>query len=314
LRSYEVLDTQPELEFDALARLAAHTFGTPVAVVAMLDSDRLWFKSKIGLEVPQLDRKVAFCAHVIMRPAEAMVVEDLAADARFAGNPLVTEAPHLRFYAGAPIVDPGGQPLGTIAVLDVQPRSFSESQRAALLDLSALVVTALQARRRTLDLERMALTDYLTGIANRAQFDRNLEAAFRHARRSGEVFTVLCMDLDGFKDVNDRLGHAAGDEVLREIAQRLSQAIRLGDTLARLGGDEFAMVMGSGGAEAAAVLARRIAESVARPVVLASGASAQVSISVGAATWHPGTDSTAELLAQADEVLYLSKSRSPVAG
>lgn len=158
VRYYEILDTEPEVEFDALTRVAAHTFGAPIAVVAMLDSDRLWFKSKLGLEVPQLDRKVAFCAHAIMCPREPLVVPDLLNDQRFADNPLVANAPHLRFYAGAPIVDVTGLALGTIAVIDTKPRTFTDSQRHTLSDFATLVITAMQGRRRALALQRMATT------------------------------------------------------------------------------------------------------------------------------------------------------------
>jgi len=122
VRSYEILDSAPEMDFDALTRVAAYTFDAPAAVVGLMDSDRLWFKSRFGLDVPQLDRQIAFCAFAVMRPDELLVVEDLAQDPRFRGNPLVVEAPNLRFYAGAPLVDHQGYALGTIAVVDVRPR------------------------------------------------------------------------------------------------------------------------------------------------------------------------------------------------
>ncbi len=307
LRAYDVLDSEPELEFDALTRVAAHALGTPIAVVAMMDSDRLWFKSKLGLDVPQLDRQIAFCAHAIMTPREPLVVPDLLADPRFAGNPLVAGAPHIRFYAGAPIVDPAGHALGTIAVIDAQPREFSDAQRDALTDLSTMVMTALQGRRRALDLERLALTDHLTGISNRAQFDKAIAAELRHAMRTGEAFTVLCMDLDGFKDVNDGFGHAAGDEVLCEVAKRLGQQVRLGDVLARMGGDEFAVVMRHGGEDDATVLAQRIAKAVQAPITLSTGDTVGVGVSVGMASYTDAVPSVQALLAQADQALYQAK-------
>src|SRR5665647_955542 len=116
--SYEILDSGPEVDFDALTRVAAHTFDVPAAVVGLMDSDRLWFKSRFGLDAPQLDRQIAFCAFAVMQPGELLIVNDLALDPRFKGNPLVTAAPHLRFYAGAPLVDQHGYALGTIAVVD----------------------------------------------------------------------------------------------------------------------------------------------------------------------------------------------------
>ena len=178
LRSYEVLDSEPEPEFDALTRIAAHAFAVPIAVVAMVDSDRLWFKSRIGLAVPQLDRRIALCAHTIMPPSKMLVVEDLRSDARFADNPLVTNVPHIRFYAGAAIVDHDDHALGTIAAIDTRPGTFSHAQRRALADLSSLAMMALQSRRRALDLRRLAMTDYLTGIANRVKFEASITRRF----------------------------------------------------------------------------------------------------------------------------------------
>ena len=97
VHSYDILDTPPELDFDTLTRVAAHAFNTPAAVIGLMDSDRLWFKSQLGLGVPQLDRQIAFCAHAIMRPDEPLVVEDLRQDHRFQRNPLVTQPPTCAF-------------------------------------------------------------------------------------------------------------------------------------------------------------------------------------------------------------------------
>ena len=310
VRSYEILDSEPELEFDALTRVAAHAFQAPIAVVAMMDSDRLWFKSKVGLDIPQLDRKVAFCAHAIVRPTEPMVIPDLQLDQRFVGNPLVAQAPHLRFYAGAPIVDANGLALGTIAVIDAQPRPFSGAQCAALTDLSALVVTALQARRRAMDLQRLSLVDHLTGIGNRACFDRALTSELKHSMRTGEAFSLLTMDLDGFKDVNDVHGHQAGDEVLCEVARRLSALVREGDVLTRMGGDEFAIVVRHGTRLSAQSLAQRVVGSVQQPITLSSGQTVAVGVSVGIADYADDVAMPATLLARADRELYESKRKS----
>lgn len=309
VRSLRILDTEPELEFDALTRVAAHTFSSPIAVLAMMDADRLWFKSRLGLDVPQLDRKIAFCAHAIMRPREPLVVQDLKTDARFTDNPLVANPPNIRFYAGAPLVDEVGHALGTIAVIDAQPRAFDSAQRAALMDFSTLVMTALQGRQRALEMKRLATTDHLTGIANRAHFDMVLETEMGHALRTGEPVSVLYMDLDGFKEVNDSLGHAAGDDVLREVARRLAGQIRMGDVHARLGGDEFAVVMRQADQNAAAMLARRIAAALERPVTLPGGRMVQVGISVGMATSTAAARSAAALLEEADQSLYRTKKR-----
>jgi diguanylate cyclase (GGDEF)-like protein len=311
VHAYDILGTPPELEFDALARLAAFMFDVPIAVVSIMDENRLWFKSKIGLDVPELDRKVAFCAHAIMEPHQALVVDDLLVDKRFSGNPLVTQAPHIRFYAGAPIIDPERFALGTIAVIDVRPREFSAAQRDALVDLSTLVMTALRNRRSALELSRVARTDHLTGIANRAQFEMAVASEIQQVARSGECFSVLCIDLDGFKEVNDEHGHAAGDEVLREVARRLQSQVREGDTVARLGGDEFAIVVRRGTAEDALALSARIVAAFELPVVLPSGLILDVGMSLGNASYSPGTSTADALMAKADRALYASKRSSP---
>jgi diguanylate cyclase (GGDEF)-like protein len=310
LRSFEILDTDPELEFDALTRVAAHAFNTPVAVVAMLDSDRLWFKSKLALQVPQLDRKIAFCAHTVMRFSEVLVVDDLLADVRFAGNPLVANAPHFRFYAGAAILDSDHHALGTIAVIDTKPRRFSDSQRHTLADLSTLAMTALQSRRRAIDLSRLAMTDHLTGIANRAKFEAAIKAEIQNAKNSGNPFDVLLLDLDGFKEVNDTFGHAAGDEVLRKVAERLSLVVRPDDILARLGGDEFGILMRNGHPCTPGLLCEHIRTAVGRSIRLSSGKIVRVGISVGAASYTGTLSSAGELFARADHVLYEAKRRT----
>jgi diguanylate cyclase (GGDEF)-like protein len=307
LRAYEILDTPPELDFDALTRVAAHVFETPAAVVGLMDMDRLWFKSRLGLDVPQLERQIAFCAYAVMRPDDVFVVDDLSKDARFIDNPLVTQAPHLRFYAGAPLVDPNGYALGTIAVVDMRPRTLTEAQRAVLKDLATLVVMALENRRRATLLERMALTDHLTGLANRAQFDRTLESEIAHATRANKPFSVLYLDLDSFKHINDRFGHAAGDEVLREVARRLTRAARAEDLVARFGGDEFGVLVRWGTRESAQALAQRIEDAVTKPVLLARDEAVQVGVSIGLATFSTDVNSPARLLDEADRALYQAK-------
>ena len=307
IHSYGILDTPPEADFDTLTKVATHAFDTPAAVIGLMDSDRLWFKSQLGLGVQQLDREIAFCAHAIMRPGEIFVVEDLRLDPRFRDNPLVVNAPNLRFYAGSPLVDQHGHALGTIAVVDTRPRVLSDDLRALLGDLSSLVISVLENRQRTILLSRFATTDHLTGLANRVQFERTLKSEMAYARRTGERFSILYMDLDDFKQVNDRLGHAAGDEVLREVARRMMKQVRAEDLVARLGGDEFAIFFRQGDDKSARFLARRIFEAVSEPVTLSTGDTARVGISTGIAHYTDDIESMHVLLAQADQALYKAK-------
>ena len=143
LHRYGVLDTAPEFAYDQLAELAASICGTPVAVVSLIDADRQWFKSKFGLDIHQTSRDAAFCAHTILG-SELVVVPDATADERFADNPLVISEPHIRFYAGAPLITVDGHALGTLCVLDYATRELSQHQRDALKMLSSQVVGQLE--------------------------------------------------------------------------------------------------------------------------------------------------------------------------
>jgi isoamylase len=147
LWSYEVLDTEPEETLDEITALASQICETPIALVSLIDTDRQWFKSTVGLDLSETPREVAFCAHTIMG-TEIMEVPDVTADGRFAQNPLVLGDPNIRFYAGVPLVTPSGNALGCLCVMDREPRQLTEMQRQALKVLSRLVVAQFELRRR----------------------------------------------------------------------------------------------------------------------------------------------------------------------
>lgn len=146
LRRYRILDTEPEPAFDRLARLVAHLFEVPVALVNFVDADRQWFKSTVGIEERQTGVDVSFCVYTVA-DEDVVVIEDLADDERFADNPYVTEK-GMRFYAGAPLVTPDGYCLGTLCVMDTRPRVPSDAALARLKDLANLAVDELELRRQ----------------------------------------------------------------------------------------------------------------------------------------------------------------------
>jgi serine/threonine protein kinase len=152
LREYRILDTDPEQAFDDLALLASHVCGTPIALITLVDADRQWFKSKVGLSLKETARNISFCTHTIMQP-EALQVRDALDDERFASSPLVHSAPHVRFYAGMPLITPEGHALGAMCVMDHVPRQLSADQVSALAALSRLVLFQLQLRRDLLHLK-----------------------------------------------------------------------------------------------------------------------------------------------------------------
>lgn len=157
LQKYDILDTEPEKAFDDLALLASYVCKTPIALISLVDEDRQWFKSKIGVNVSETPRDIAFCSVAIQQP-DVMVVPDTLLDERFRNNPLVVSDPRIRFYAGAPLITEEGYALGTLCVVDRTPREFTSDQIEALKALSRLVLAQLEFRRN-LVLLKEALTD-----------------------------------------------------------------------------------------------------------------------------------------------------------
>jgi len=149
LHRYHILDTPPEANFDGITVLAAHICEAPVALLVLIDEDRQWFKSKVGVSLEETPRELSFCAHTIMK-REIVMVPDATLDKRFARNPFVAAGPRYRFYAGAPLVTPDNRALGTLCVIDTVIRTLSASQQADLQALSRLAMTEMELRRSLL--------------------------------------------------------------------------------------------------------------------------------------------------------------------
>ncbi|MGF1460372.1 MAG: GAF domain-containing protein [Leptolyngbyaceae cyanobacterium] len=164
LHEYEILDTPGEQSYDDITAMAAFICDVPIALISLVDQHRQWFKSKIGINLKETQRNISFCAHAIL-DQQTMVVSDAHNDERFANNPLVTGIPHLRFYAGAPLMTPSGQTIGTLCVLDIRPRELSPKQIAMLEALARQTVIQLELRRTSSQLaEALATMKLIEGL------------------------------------------------------------------------------------------------------------------------------------------------------
>jgi len=176
LNSYNILDSLPEKEYDAITKIASGICNTPIALVSIVDEDRQWFKSRHGLDATETPRDLAFCAHSILQPNDLFIVNDATKDERFFDNPLSTHAPNVIFYAGAPLNSAEGYSLGTLCVIDNKPKDLNESQKESLVLLAAQVVSLLELRKKNKELvksnnKNLKLNEQLNNFAYRLTHD-----------------------------------------------------------------------------------------------------------------------------------------------
>ena len=430
LAEYDLIDTDPEQAFDRLAGLAARLFDVPIVLVSLIEWDRQFLKAHFGTALCETSREISFCTHAIAQEA-MLVVLDTAQDERFAANPLVQGAPFIRFYAGQPLVTSKGHRIGTVCLIDTQPRpGFSPEDQRNLADVAALVMDRMEMRRldhmrsanharfeniattspdaiicsdptgritfwngaaerlfgygpheivqhgmdvlmpescrhlydaalarlrggRAPDaadhslelwgqrkdgsefpaefslsvwqegcatglgaivrditerrqseerLFRLASLDALTDLPNRAAWRESLATTLQAKTPA----TVLLLDLDGFKEVNDTLGHPAGDAVLREVAMRLNAVCGSALEIARLGGDEFVVLLEGEDETRATTLARDLISAVSKPYDYA-GRRTEIGVSIGIAFAPRHGARSDELLGASDLALYRAK-------
>lgn len=206
LRSLSILDTLPEERFDRLTRVAKRLFGVPIALISRVDENRQWFKSRLGLVISETSRDISFCGHAILGDG-VFIIPNAIEDERFSDNPLVLNDPYFRFYAGCPLRAPNGQKLGTLCIIDREPRNFGEEDVEALEDLAAMAELELESIQ-------LATLDELTNISNRRGFTMIAKHSLHLCERQKIPASLVFMDLDNFKSINDSFGHAEGDRAL----------------------------------------------------------------------------------------------------
>jgi diguanylate cyclase (GGDEF)-like protein len=299
LRSYRVLETGREARFDDLTCLASTICETPLSLVSLVDTNRLFFKSAYGIDVREIPYPDFFCGHAI-RQRDVFVVPDANEDPRFAKHPMVVGSPRVRFYAGAPLVTPQDYRVGTLCVLDFVPRELQPKQIEILRILARQVMWQLE-------LNLQAMRDPLTGLYNRRQLEESLHREVLRARRVGATVGVMAIDVDHFKRVNDTLGHEVGDSALRGIAEELASRVREEDIACRSGGEEFVIILPGAGKTSLRSRAEAVRRTIEQAEIPAGEGTLKLTVSIGLASFPSHGDTEQAVLRAADVALYKAK-------
>ncbi|MCW6506892.1 sensor domain-containing diguanylate cyclase [Lichenifustis flavocetrariae] len=304
LHSYSILDTQPDARFDLFTRLSTWLYNVPISAINFVDADRTCFKSLIGLPLYTPKRITSICAHAIEADNDIMVVSDLSQDDRFKDHPLVENG--VRFYAGAILRSSSNHAIGTLCIGDVKARTLSHEERSRLKEMARGVAAVLELHKNGLALLEAASIDSLTGLCNRRLLMEKLKAAVLAAELERPC-TLLYLDLDRFKAVNDRFGHPGGDALLCEVARRLESAVRETDLVARVAGDEFAILLSPNSTvKCAEDIACSVFAAFAEPFAV-DGTIVPIKSSIGIASVPFHASDPTSLIRCADLALYQAK-------
>jgi diguanylate cyclase (GGDEF)-like protein len=273
LYATNLFGTGPEEAFDRITRLATKLLDVPTALISLVGSDVQWFKSRCGFAAHYTSREVSFCGHAILTDAP-LVIPDAARDPRFADNPVVVGAPYVRFYAGVQLYSVERAKLGTLCIIDTEPREIGDAELAQMHELARMAEELIYHRQLAFaaqqlheelraqlndklqheapsaqlasaagQVEFLLTHDTLTGLANRQALLRMIRDGIDDWRSRGATATVACLNIDRFKRINQAMGHAAGDEVLVAVTRSLKANLAPGEMLARTGNDEFVLVL-----------------------------------------------------------------------
>lgn len=293
LRKMQILATPAEAAFDRITRVAQHMFNVPIVLISLVDENRQWFKSKVGIAVQETPRNISFCGHVVYNE-DVMVVEDARKDERFYNNPLVCgPTAHICFYAGWPLRNPEGFVIGSLCLIDSKPRKITEQELQLLDDLGHWVESAFLVRGLSMatdallseldEAKRESLIDPLLRVWNRGAIVDILTRENDYAQRHSTKLGLLMVDIDHFKRINDLYGHPVGDAALIEVVNAIRQQLRSYDSLGRYGGEEFMVVLPRIGQEEVSKLAERLRKAVEKTSIQAEGHELRCTISIGTA-------------------------------
>lgn len=316
LNELGILYTPLEDRFDRITRTLCRMFYMPIAYVSLIDSETQWIKSIQGLDLIDSPRNTSICAHTLLVD-ECIICEDLTQDERFKDNPFVTSGLKVRFYAGFALKS-RGQNIGTLCMVDDKPREFSKEDIATMRDLTSWAQTEINLTQLSevqiqliteLDqAQREAKIDGLSGLWNQGAIKEVLKRAHHRHLITQKPYSLMMVDIDNFKAINDTHGHPFGDQIITAIAEDLRKTLRPTDAVGRYGGDEFLIILENCPYQRAQELSQRILAHNQGLTFISKGEKVTCTISIGiASTDHIEIDSPESLLEYADQSLYQAK-------
>jgi len=311
-----ILYTPLESRLDRITRTICRLFYMPIAFVTLIDQETQWIKSVQGLDFIDTTRNDAICAHTLLVD-EYIICQDLSQDERFADNRFVTSDLKLRFYAGFTLKS-RGQNIGTLCMFDDKPRTFNQEDIATMRDLVSWAQTEIHLTQLS-DVQVQLITeldqaqkdakiDGLTNLWNQVTIKDILRRAHHRHLLKENPYTLMMVDIDNFKTINDNHGHPFGDQIIQSVADSLRASLRPSDAIGRYGGDEFLVILENCPHKRAEELGQRILTHIHGLTFISKGEKVNCSISIGlASTDHIELDSPEALLEHADQSLYLAK-------
>jgi diguanylate cyclase (GGDEF)-like protein len=317
LKKLQILDTPLSPHFEKITRIAQALFKVPIVAISLIDDERQWFKSIIGIDVCETSREVSFCGHTILQD-DIFIVNDTFEDDKFTDNPLVLHDPNIRFYAGSPVRSAAGYRIGTLCLIDTEPHDFKKEELLPLKDLAELAEEELQTYKQSYcqsklleelnEVKKNSYIDSLTRIWNRGAIESILVKQLALCKSNNESFGLLLFDIDDFKNVNDNYGHNVGDYVLQQTAKLALTCLRECDAFGRWGGEEYLIILASQQDEILKSIADRIRTKIQDETIMLDNINLNYTISMGVMMVTPSDKlETKHVIKKVDVALYKAK-------
>ncbi len=294
-----ILEAPAEKSFDRMLRLAETALCTPIVLMSFGGRHHQWLRSSRRLD-PVTDPRLTLLCDYAFEKSDFYVVPNTLEHPAFHNSPLVVGEPNIRSYASVPLRRENGLKVGAICAVDDKERDFTKDQLDLLGDLAQLMAEQIELRQ-------IATTDSLTGALTRRAFEVEVTREYRRNRRYQRDLSVIAVDVDHFKKINDNYGHAAGDLVLKNVVLQIKQGLRDVDFLGRLGGEEFVVGLPETALDGAAIAAERLRETIAGMAIVSNGDRISVTASFGIAGLSRADSDWKEMLGRADVALYRAK-------